>query len=852
MREPRKRQQAAAAARNNVAPVERSTNLMEMPLDEFQGALAELAQQGVDTDALLRQYRAANSPFAAVNRAVEASSAELAAAGRRPVSGSAGLLSRSIDDAGGVRFEPAAGLLGMLAGVGRQIDAPMAAYQELIPAEDMDFEALGTAGVATLGGGAVTRPAGSFGMGGRVSPDIDARVAAARQAVLDNPNDAALFDQYKALRRERDTLGSRPADVPAERMPTADEGFEAYLSRVNPAGARIAETERPNLGMGDMYGMLPRNARKMGERDGVSFYQGPDGATYATAFNPDVGEMDVVGFAMPAGDMTDLAVANEMQGRGIGSELQYLMRSQDPYALSGGLTEAGERTLRGTYDRLRNEGIVAANRDQTVGLLSTAAAETKPQRIARLLREGRQSEVTDDLLGSLTPDENATLFRLYDEGATGMDLPMDEASRLARAGEILPQDAYHSTGATFSEFIPSAVGRHGMGVYTGKNRLDVESFLPRDDATKSFEPGAQTLPLRIPGESAFASEMKWQDALPERWAYGDPRDVQDAIEGYASGADVLSQAGYKGVMQPATDWEGRVVFNPANIRSRFARFDPRLTANANLLAANASPEAGLLSAAAARTPAEQMARRILDMRAAGRAGEVTDEMMAAADPEYMYFNTPLPMDEASRMARAGEIDAYHGTTANFPAFDGRAYASSGFGTHMGDQMAADAILRARRSPYLPKDAPTYVEGSQVLPLRVNAGPMLRVEDTETWNPGATQYAMAWSDDPAAVDAYNRLEKNPDYPKFGTEQEQSSFIQNDLEKSGFGGFVYDNKFEGGGDSYAVFDPSNIRSRFARFDPEFAHLSNLSAANIDPLSGLFGAMAAEEQRRRRNAP
>ena len=178
---------------------------MEMPLDEFQGALAELAQQGVDTDALLRQYRAANSPFAAVNRAAEASSAELAAAGRRPVAGTAGLLSRPIDDAGGVRFDPAAGLLGMLSGAGRQIDAPMAAYQELIPAEDMDLEALGTAGVATLGGGAVTRPAGSFGMGGRVAPDIDARVAAARQAVLGNPNDAALFDQYKALRRERDT-----------------------------------------------------------------------------------------------------------------------------------------------------------------------------------------------------------------------------------------------------------------------------------------------------------------------------------------------------------------------------------------------------------------------------------------------------------------------------------------------------------------------------------------------------------------------------------------------------------------------------------------------------------------------
>jgi hypothetical protein len=659
MREPRKRQQAAAAARNNVAPVERSTNLMEMPLDEFQGALAELAQQGVDTDALLRQYRAASSPFAAVNRAVEASSAELAAAGRRPVSGSAGLLSRSIDDAGGVRFEPAAGLLGMLAGAGRQIDAPMAAYQELIPAEDMDLEALGTAGVATLGGGAVTRPAGPFGMGGRV------------------------------------------------------------------------------------------------------------------------------------------------------------------------------------------------------------AGETKPQRIARLLREGRQSEVTDDLLGSLTPDENAALFRLYDEGATGMDLPMDAASRMARAGEILPQDAYHSTGATFSEFIPSAVGRHGMGVYTGKNRLDVESFLPRDDATKSFEPGAQTLPLRIPGESAFASEMKWQDALPERWAYGDPRDVQDAIEGYASGADVLSQAGYKGVMQPATDWEGRVVFNPANIRSRFARFDPRLTANANLLAANASPEAGLLSAAAARTPAEQMARQILDMRAAGRAGDVTDEMMAAADPQYMFANTPLPMDEASRRDRAAERfdiqPLYHGTASDVQGFDNNQRGSitqvpsaraAHWLTGRYDVAGPYADLAATKPVQDLMDASRNAEIDGNWDLAESL--MADAERLESiGGSGQNVMQLYGPRDVLSFDAKGASYDPTDYPLM----DKVAAAKNDgYQAVRINDFV-DNADWGSGRAAShigVFNPANIRSRFARFDPEFAHLSNLSAANIDPLSGLFGAMAAEEQRRRRNAP
>jgi hypothetical protein len=54
-----------------------------------------------------------------------------------------------------------------------------------------------------------------------------------------------------------------------------------------------------------------------------------------------------------------------------------------------------------------------------------------------------------------------------------------------------------------------------------------------------------------------------------------------------------------------------------------------------------------------------------------------------------------------------------------------------------------------------------------------------------------------------------------------------------------------------DVFIALDPANIRSRFARFDPEFSHLSNLSAANVDPLAGLLGVLAAEEQRRQRNS-
>jgi hypothetical protein len=103
--------------------------------------------------------------------------------------------------------------------------------------------------------------------------------------------------------------------------------------------------------------------------------------------------------------------------------------------------------------------------------------------------------------------------------------------------------------------------------------------------------------------------------------------------------------------------------------------------------------------------------------------------------------------------------------------------------------------------------------------------------------------MAWSDDPMAAAAYQRIEKNPDYPRFGSEAERASFVQRALEQEGVGGFVYDNAFEGGGDSYAVFNPANIRSRFALFDPEFAHLRNLSAG-VGGL-GLLGLGAYDAQ-------
>jgi GNAT superfamily N-acetyltransferase len=160
-----------------------------------------------------------------------------------------------------------------------------------------------------------------------------------------NPN-ATLDDAIKIMKEDSSVTMVKPLP------PTADE----YIKAINPTGTRIPSSERPNLGMGDMYGMLPKEAQKVAEKEYPQFgkvkYMSSNGDVYAVGFNPDVGEEDVLGYAMSRGDGTELALANELQGLGIGSDLSYLYRSKNPFAPSGGLTEAGEKAARKAYKRM--------------------------------------------------------------------------------------------------------------------------------------------------------------------------------------------------------------------------------------------------------------------------------------------------------------------------------------------------------------------------------------------------------------------------------------------------------------------------------------------------------------------
>jgi len=190
-------------------------------------------------------------------------------------------------------------------------------------------------------------------------------------------------DSIAEMRRLRriERFGYDPEEQPA---PTS--GFDAYLSTVNPSGKRIQSENRPNLRMGDMYGMLPKSAQKVSSVDDVDIMRDGDDF-YAVAYNPDVGEMDVVGYAQRGDGETDLMVVQEMQGKGVGGELQYQYRSANPTAPTGGLTEAGEGLLRNTYGRLRDDGTVNANASAPVGLLA-AQPSTEDELRQYLMQRG--------------------------------------------------------------------------------------------------------------------------------------------------------------------------------------------------------------------------------------------------------------------------------------------------------------------------------------------------------------------------------------------------------------------------------------------------------------------------------
>ncbi len=170
----------------------------------------------------------------------------------------------------------------------------------------------------------------------------------------------------------------------------------------------------------------------------------------------------------------------------------------------------------------------------------------------------------------------------------GEALAMDEASRMARAAEQgFTKEAYHGADAAsnYTSLRPSANGELGPGVYVGD--VDRANWYAKTHPRRPDNHGA-VFPLLIQ-DGKYLDEADFDKAV--RAITQAPLNSPEEMAARVSVTEELKKQGYLGVRgsQSARGLPGDTsdysVFDPANIRSKFAAFDPAKRGSANLLAA---------------------------------------------------------------------------------------------------------------------------------------------------------------------------------------------------------------------------------------------------------------------------
>lgn len=165
------------------------------------------------------------------------------------------------------------------------------------------------------------------------------------------------------------------------------------------------------------------------------------------------------------------------------------------------------------------------------------------------------------------------------------DLPMDTASRMARADEMFPIEAYHGTaGDDFGEFRDQR-GRPSLPVDGATWFSDVPSPANHIAASRMESAGQEhgrVMPVRLHLENPLVVDAGGRHAV----------DVPGIKDAAARGHDgvILENVREFGSDNLTTSY---AVFDPKNIRSRFAAFDPAKRNSTDLLASIAA--GGLMS-----------------------------------------------------------------------------------------------------------------------------------------------------------------------------------------------------------------------------------------------------------------
>ncbi|MEK9770612.1 MAG: hypothetical protein VW683_17010, partial [Betaproteobacteria bacterium] len=212
----------------------------------------------------------------------------------------------------------------------------------------------------------------------------------------------------------------------------------------------------------------------------------------------------------------------------------------------------------------------------------------------------------------------------------------------------------------------------------------------------------------------------------------------------------------------------------------------------------------------------------------------------------------LPMDEQSRMARAEglgfDFDGFHGTGGkDISEMSGMTWMSES--PRLANEYAAMRAISSdgMASQIMPLKARTgNVFNADFLPKSVTINQMMNevLDQAEnnlgrTFSDGEINKARELLETirKAAV----REESGPNYARHDFWNDSESIFGKDgaeaiKEMFKLSGFDSVRMREGGENTIGIFSPSNIRSRFAAFDPENAESANILAANAAPLGLL----------------
>ena len=171
-------------------------------------------------------------------------------------------------------------------------------------------------------------------------------------------------------------------------------------------------------------------------------------------------------------------------------------------------------------------------------------------------------------------------------------LDMSQAARMQRAAEQgfdTSRPLYHSTNASFDAFeIPEGrFLKYGKGVYSS-SRPDYSDRYIREnrDIELGYKEGANVMPLYARGK--IGTEKDWEQARQEMLAEGVNPKGYDPMQKEIKRR--LQEKGFDGLNMFGTEI---IIYDPSNIRSINAAFDPAKRGSSNLMAGAAGGAIGL-------------------------------------------------------------------------------------------------------------------------------------------------------------------------------------------------------------------------------------------------------------------